>query len=211
MDHSKNQYTIFYYAYIICIYSFHQKCNSISSLFHPQSPQPSSVAPCLSFPNIFTWLYCILFVPDCFSRVSWAHLPPKSFSVSSALPTMVADQPAACLPLASQGLPKGLMVQTAWHGIDSVLHQSQPVETGRRQPGRKVLLLSHRLLSLHRVCRADIRVAEKMHYQWPAASFQDSLRSSCQPSDVSRCLAPHLPSYTYSFPYSCFLGIMHCK
>ena len=55
-------------------------------------------------------------VPDCFSRVSWAHLPPRSFSVSSALPTTVAGQPAACLPLASQGLPKGLMVQTDWHG-----------------------------------------------------------------------------------------------
>lgn len=193
---------------------FHQKCNSISSLFQPQSPQLSLVAPVwvsLTFlPGfIASCLYRIHCV--CFSRVSWAHLPPRSFSVSSALTTMVADEPAACLPLASQGLPKGLMVQTDWHAYR--LSTASKSTNGDRQEASQVGRSSFfpAGFSQYRLSRADIRVAEKMHYQWPTMSFQDSLRSSCQPSDVSLCLAPHLPSYTYSFPYSCFLGIVHCK
>lgn len=96
----------------------------INLLFQPQLAQLSSVAPCLSFPNTFTLLYCVLFVSDphmCLSRVPWPPLPPRSSAVSSALATTVARQlceglPAAGPHLATLGLPTGFMEQADCQG-----------------------------------------------------------------------------------------------
>lgn len=108
---------------------------------------------------------------------------------------MVADEPAACLPLASQGCLRAWWCETDWAraSILYCIRANQWRQAGG-QPGRKALSFPQASLSTQSVSCRHPSSWENAIYQWPTMSFQDSLRSSCQPSDVSLCLAPHLRS-----------------